>query len=201
MRRQWRTVGLRMGIAMVLAVLGGLPIAAKAEPGKAAAVPAWRSLVGTCLPRRGPIFSHKALRSLKANTPVDLTAEADFVSRFGCASGLDWSRERLILLILETGHITSVGLQRVTDTGSRLQLRFQVTCGAANPISARTAPLVSGEYLFFAVVVPKSSSTLEITYQEGAGKPEAYRTILRGCATLPTAPPIGHGSSPYPVDK
>lgn len=190
MNRQWRAEGLRMGIAIVFGVLVNLPLWAHAEAGKAAQSLTWRPLVGTCLPRPGPLYEHKALRSLTANTPVDLTAEADFVSRFGCASGLDWSRERLIVLMLETRHVSAVDLRRVSDANSRLQLRFSVQCGPGNPISAKDSPLVNGAFLFFAVVVPKTASTLELKY-EGRGRYANYRTLLESCSKIPAAHPVG----------
>lgn len=179
--------GTCLGIA--LGLLGILPLETRAESPKPATPQTWRSFSGTCLPKPGPLYSNKTLASLKLNTPVAISAEADFVQRFGCASGLDWTREQLVVLLLDSGHITGVHLLRVTDSSSRLQFRFRVDCGAGNPTSDRENPTLQGQYVFFATVVQKTSSTLEVKYQDTTGNPGTYRNLIRSCAMIPRARP------------
>jgi hypothetical protein len=61
---------------------------------------------------------------------TEVSSESGFVDLFGCASGVDWSTERLVLLLLEVRHMDAIRVSQLTLQNEKLRLRIRVDCGA-----------------------------------------------------------------------
>ena len=177
----------RLMSAVVLfgALLPWCPAHADAPTSKAPTV-AWRPLRAPCLPPPGPVHASRwpALQRLKGNAPVEVRGEAEFTSLLGCASGVDWRRERLVLLLLQVGHMGAVRLEQAADSGTSLALRVRITCGAGYDDGKGG---LAGSHVFFGILVPASSSALGVEYRYANVRTTRYSSVLRDCAKVPRA--------------
>ncbi len=165
-------------------------------PPKSKAVPvAWRPLRAPCLPTPGPVYETqwKALKRLPPNRPTEVSSETGFVDLFGCASGVDWSKERLVLLLLEVRHMDALRVSQLALQDERLRLRIRVECGAGYDDHF---PGLPGSHVFFGMLLPASASRLEVQYGDGDFYTASYQKIIRNCTTMPQAPPSHHANPP-----
>lgn len=159
-------------------------------PSKGPTVPVkWRPLRAPCLPTPGPIFDSKwpTLKRLSSNRPLELSSETDFAALFGCASGVDWNSERLVLLMLEIRHMDSIFVSQLALQNDALRLRIHVDCGPGYDDHSRR---MEGSHVFFAMVIPASRSRLEVQYGDGDSFTTNYQKIIRHCTTIPQERPL-----------
>lgn len=147
---------------------------------------AWRSLRAPCLPAPGPVYVSKrsALGRLTPNAPIEISSEASFSERFGCPSGVDWTRERLVLLLLQVGSMDAIRLDQATDAGGAHSLRFRVTCAAGYDDGARG---IAGSHVFFALLLPASFSAIDVKYKYFNVQTSKYQNVMTDCAKVPRA--------------
>ena len=180
MPRRFRQIGALLFLAVVVA---SRPAHACPTSGTAPPV-AWRPLRAGCLPASGAVYASRwpALRRLEANVPVEVRGEAEFVSRLGCASGVDWRKERLVLLLLEVGSMDAIRLEQVVDSGTTLAVRVRVTCGAGYDDGV---PGLAGSHVLFGIVVPATSSVLDVKYRYVNVETSKYSSVVRDCGKIP----------------
>jgi hypothetical protein len=128
----------------------------------------------------------RSLKRLSANGPLELTSESGFTELFGCASGVDWSKERLVLLLLEVSHMNSIRVGQLTAQDELLKLRMRIECGPG--YDDHSKPL-SGSHVFFAMLLPTSSLRLEVQYQYVNVQTAKYQQVLRNCSMIPSRRP------------
>ena len=163
-------------------------------PPKAPIVPVqWRPLRAPCLPTPGPTYvtQWKALRKLPQNRPIEVSSESGFGDLFGCASGVDWNTERLVILMLEIRHMDEIRVSQLALQNEKLRLRIRVNCGAGYDDHSR--PL-EGSHVFFGMLLPASASRLEVQYGDGSNYTTNYQQIIHQCLTIPRAQPLGQQS-------
>ena len=184
---KWRPV--LMG-ALAAYFLGTQGCVAHGGPPKSQAVPvAWRPLRAPCLPAPGPVYVSQwsALKRLTPNGPVEVNSETSFAALFGCASGVDWSKERLVLLLLEVRHMNEIRFHQLTLQDNRLRLRIRVECGPGYDDHSRG---LSGSHVFFGMLLPASMSRLDVQYVDGEVYTTKYQQVIRSCTTIPQARPL-----------
>ena len=163
-------------------------------PPKGPAVPVqWRPLRVPCLPTPGPVYATqwKALKRLAQNRPMEVSSESGFGDLFGCASGVDWNTERLVLLMLEVRHMDAIRFSQLTLQDEKLRLRIRVDCGPGYDDHSQR---LAGSHVFFGMLLPASRSRLEVQYGDGYAFTTNYQQIIRHCTTIPQAPPVVHPS-------
>jgi hypothetical protein len=183
---QWRSVFLSVLLACALDAKANL---ARGEAPKSTAVPvAWRPLHAPCLPAPGPVYKSqwRSLKRLTANGPVELTSESGFTEMFGCPSGIDWSKERLVLLLLEVSHMNSIRIGQFTAQDNHLKLRMHIECGPGYDDHSKR---LSGSHVFFALLLPTSSLRLDVQYQYVNVQTVNYQQALHGCSRIPSMRP------------
>lgn len=165
-------------------------------PPKGPAVPVqWRPLRVPCLPTPGPVYATKwkALKGLAQNRPIEVSSESGFGELFGCASGVDWNTERLVILMLEIWHMDAINVRQLALQDEKLRLRIHVDCGPGyDDHSHRLED--QGSHVFFGMLLPASRSRLEVQYGQGGTFTTNYQQIIRSCGTIPQAPPVAHPS-------
>lgn len=178
-----RRARLVSALVVFVALLPWRPAHADAPTGKAPTV-AWRPLRAPCLPAPGPVYASRwpALQRLKGNAPVEVRGEAEFASLLGCASGVDWRRERLVLLLLQVGNMDAVRLEQAADSGTSLALRVRITRGAGYDDGSRG---LAGSHVFFGILVPASASALGVEYRYANVRTARYSSVMRDCARVP----------------
>lgn len=158
------------------------------EKAPAEATPSSRPLSGTCLPPQGVLHASAwpALKSLTSGVAQDIASEDDFSALFGCASGVDWTKDRLIVLSLENHHMRAIHLQPVTHMSPTLKLRFDITCGPGYDDGSHP---VDGSHFFFAILVPASAAALDIRYNLPGLQTSQYNKVAFACSTVPASRP------------
>ena len=153
----------------------------------------WRPLRAPCLPTPGPLFDSKwpTLTRLSSNRPLELSSETDFAALFGCASGVDWNSERLVLLMLEIRHMDSIFVSQLALQNDALRLRIHVDCGPGYDDHSRR---MEGSHVFFGMLLPASRSRLEVQYGDGYAFTTNYQQVIRHCTSIPQARPVVHPS-------
>lgn len=167
-----------------------------AGPAKRPAVPVqWRPLRVPCLPTPGPVYASqwKALKQLAKNRPIEVSSESGFGELFGCASGVDWNSERLVILMLEIGHMDAIRVGQLVLQDEKLRLRIHVDCGPGYDDHSHRLN-EKGSHVFFGMLLPASRSRLEVQYETGGAFTTGYQQISHRCATIPHAPPLAHPS-------
>ncbi len=170
----------------------GHPGGAYGGPPKGPIVPVqWRPLRVPCLPTHGPVYvtQWKALKRLAQNRPIEVSSESGFGELFGCASGVDWNTERLVILILEIRHMDGIRVSQLAQQNEKLRLRIHVDCGPGYDDHSRR---LEGSHVFFGMLLPASGSRLEVQYGDGGAFTTNYQQIIRDCTTIPQAPPVDH---------
>lgn len=163
-------------------------------PPKGPAVPVrWRPLRVSCLPTPGPIYDTqwKALKRLAQNRPIEVSSESGFGELFGCASGVDWNTERLVLLMLEVRHMSAIRIGQLALQDERLRLRIRVDCGSGYDDHSQG---LGGSHVFFGMLIPASPPRLEVQYMDGDFYTTNYQKIIRNCTTVPQARPVDQPS-------
>ena len=186
----WRRFVLRslmvgIGLAPWGQVRGNAPGAGSAPA--PTALP-WRSLQAPCLPAPGAVYVNKrsVLGRLPANTPIAIASEADFTKQLGCPSGVDWTRERLVLLLLQVGNMDAIRLEQAVQAGEQPSLRFRITCGAGYDDGK---PRLAGSHVFFALLLPAASTPIDVKYRYFNVQTARYERVLSGCSMVPRAHP------------
>lgn len=186
----WRSLLTRTLAAYSFCHLG----CAHGGPPKAPIVPVqWRPLRAPCLPTPGPAYvtQWKALRRLPQNRPIEVSSESGFGELFGCASGVDWNTERLVILVLEIRHMDEIRVSQLALQNEKLRLRIRVDCGPGYDDHRRR---LEGSHVFFGILLPASASRLEVQYGDGDSFTTNYQKVIRNCTTVPQAPPVDHQS-------
>ena len=161
-------------------------------PPKGPTVPVqWRPLRVPCLPTPGPVYATqwKALKRLAQNRPIEVSSESDFGALFGCASGVDWNTERLVLLMLEIRHMDTIRISQLALQDEKLRLRIRVDCGPGYDDHSQR---LAGRHVFFGMLLPASRSRLEVQYGDSDVFTTSYQKIIRNCTTVPQARPVGY---------
>jgi hypothetical protein len=120
-----------------------------------------------------------------------VSSESGFGELFGCASGVDWNTERLVVLMLEIRHMDENRVSQLALQNEKLRLRIRVDCGAGYDDHSR--PL-EGSHVFFGMLLPASASRLEVQYGDGSDFTTNYQRIIRQCLTIPRAQPLSQQS-------
>lgn len=186
-RRRLFLLSLMVGISLAPwgQVRGNEPVAGSAP----APTPLpWRSLRAPCLPAPGALYVNKrsVLGRLPPNRPIEISSEADFTKQLGCPSGVDWTRERLVLLLLQVGSMDAIRLEQAAHAGEQPSLRFRITCGAGYDDGK---PRLSGSHVFFAILLPASSAAIDVQYRYFNVQTARYENVLSACSKVPRAQP------------
>lgn len=130
------------------------------------------------------VSKRSALGRLTPNAPVEISSEAGFSERFGCPSGVDWTKERLVLLLLQVGSMDAIRLDQPTDAGGTYSLRFRVTCAAGYDDGVGG---IAGSHVFFAILLPASLPAIDVKYKYFNVQTSKYQNMLTDCAKVPRA--------------
>lgn len=92
-----------------------------------------------------------------------------------------------MLLLLEVRHMNEIRFHQLTLQDNRLRLRIRVECGPGYDDHSRG---LSGSHVFFGMLLPASTSRLDVQYVDGEVYTTKYQQVIRSCTTIPQARPL-----------